>query len=88
MRRALVLGAGCSGRAAEALLRSQGVDVRVLEGGDAFPCGDRNARPSAVSLALGCAPSCAATGMSPLRAWGRESTYGAPIFGIIHSNVD
>ena len=45
MRRALVFGAGRSGRAAEALLLRQGVDVLVLEGEDVFPCGgcgDRN----------------------------------------------
>ena len=42
MSRVLVLGAGRSGRAAEALLRSWGGDVLVLEGDDAFPCGDRN----------------------------------------------
>ena len=61
MRRAIVLGAGRSGRAAEALLRAQGVDVLVLEGEDAFPCGDRNvAAPSLGGAGVG-----AATGMSP-----------------------
>ena len=76
MRRAIVLGAGRSGRAAEALLRAQGVDVLVLEGEDAFPCGDRNvAAPAGVAGSRGdrnvAAPSLggagvgAATGMSP-----------------------
>ena len=75
MRRAIVLGAGRSGRAAEALLRAQGVDVLVLEGEDAFPCGDRNvAAPAGEAGSRGdrnvAAPSLeagdgAVTGMSP-----------------------
>ena len=57
MSRVLVLGAGVSGRAAEALLRAQGCDVLVLEGEVAFPCGDRNVAAPAVSRTLGCAPA-------------------------------
>lgn len=38
--RALVLGYGRSGKAAEALLRRSGADVTVLDGDDAFPAGD------------------------------------------------
>ena len=60
MSSVLVLGAGRSGRAAEALLRSQGVDVLVLEGDDAFPCGDRNVAAPAGGGEVG-----AATFLSP-----------------------
>jgi len=40
MEKALVLGYGRSGKAAEALLKAQGVDVVVLNGDDAFPASD------------------------------------------------
>ena len=66
MSEALVFGAGRSGRAAEALLRSQGFGVRMLEGRDPFPCGDRNvapriAPPSGLPSAGGYAPAGGAT---------------------------
>lgn len=61
MSRVLVLGAGVSGRAAEALLRAQGYDVLVLEGEAAFPCGDRNVAAPAEGAGVGAQPSASET---------------------------
>jgi UDP-N-acetylmuramoylalanine--D-glutamate ligase len=38
--RAVVLGNGCSGKAAAELLRRDGVEVTILDGKDAWPEGD------------------------------------------------